>query len=163
MSPSRRCTTRPALSSFFHWSAISVKLAKPPQSSVITQAWTRVRNEVTLLIYHAIDMKITISGNKVVITCLCFRNMSREKTECGSCAAAHSGMFEKASGGGCPLIPHHLSGKTGEHLWKWGLSNNSLCQLKLTCCSPLLPQGHLYSSLTWLHFVSFLCVELKWL
>lgn len=30
-----------------------------------------VRSEAILLIYHAIDMKITISGNKIVITRLC--------------------------------------------------------------------------------------------
>lgn len=36
-----------------------------------------VRNEVMLLIHHAIDIKITILGNKIVITCLCFREERR--------------------------------------------------------------------------------------
>ncbi len=43
---------------------------------------TPVRNEAALLIYGAIDMKITMSGNKIVIICPCF-SMWREMNECG--------------------------------------------------------------------------------
>lgn len=53
---------------------------------------TAARDEVALLIHGAIDMKITISGNKIVITPL--RNMKRGGLNMDAAAAALSGILE---------------------------------------------------------------------
>lgn len=75
---------------FFHTSVITVI-----QGQVIsTCIRTGKKEEVILLIYHAIDMKITISGNKIVITmlmqlhtsgCLKSRRWERREAGGGSC------------------------------------------------------------------------------
>ena len=53
-------------------------------------------------------------------------------------AAAHLGMFWKAASKGAALdVSSPLWQKVEEHLWILELFNISLCQVRLTCCSPL--------------------------
>lgn len=102
-----------------------------------------VRNEVMLLIYHAIDMKIIFSGNKVVILRLCF-NMWRKKDGYGcSCSCTLWDVWKAAGGGGkprsCSGCSSPLWQKVEEHLWILELFNISLCQKAADMSLPPVP------------------------
>lgn len=72
-----------------------------------TRIKSPVRNGVILCIYHAIDMKIAISANMIVIT------HASANVEAG--AAAHSRMFERLPGAAPGVSPPPLC-QSGKHL-----------------------------------------------
>lgn len=136
----------------FHWSVITDKQGQATlvlSVTLIQMPKTPVRNEVILLTYHAIDMKITISGNKLVIIRPCF-NMWRGwiwmLMQLHTLGRLKSRRWRREAG---ELFWWFLPtvSENEEHLWILELFNISLCQLRLTCCSPrpVTPLGHLHT------------------